>query len=224
MATVQSIIDRVTYITGDSDRVRWSLREIVTWMNEAAGLLAEMPGGRVSAQYVTLTLAEGSRQSLAVIDPTKRWVRLFEIVCNAPSGKPTGATVRQISRPALDVVSSKWRSQAPTARAVTEYALDERSALQFDVIPPVQAGVQVYALAAVKPAAFGVLDGTGSALANVDEEYPLADGMDVPTVDFVLYRCFMKDTNAPSSMARATAHLQAFQAAAGVEARDAAPQ
>lgn len=222
MATVQSIINRVTYITGDYDRARWSLAELVTWLNEAAALIAEAPGSRASSQYLVLTLGEGSRQDLREIDNSKRWIRLLELVCNAPDGSPTGRTIRQIARPALDAVQPTWRGRPAVARTVEEYALDERNAFMFDVVPPVADGVQVYALAAVKPGEFGALNGQNTALADASEKFPLADGLDTPAVDYVLYRCFSKDANAPSYAARAAGHSQAFQAATGLEIRDTA--
>ena len=223
MATVQSIIDRVTHITKDYDHVRWTLAELSLWLNEAAGMIAEI-NPRASSQYVTLSLAAGSRQNLTLIDSSKRWIRLIELVCNVNDDAPTGKTIRLISRPALDTAFRSWRGRAPTAREVEEYAQDERERLTFDVVPPVLAGTKVYALAAVKPAACMVLNGDGTALADQNEVFPLADGYDTPAVDFVLFRCFSKDANDPTDSARAGAHLQAFQLAVGVENQDAAPQ
>lgn len=221
MATIQSIIDRVTDITGDSGRVRWTLAEISRWLNEAAQLLAEA-SPRVSAQYRTLTLAAGSRQDLRTIDPTTSWVRLLELTSNVTSTGALGATIRMVSRPSLDAATPSWRSGPATALSVVEFALDEREPNTFDVNPPVRDGVRVLALAAVKPPACMALTSDGTALADPDEEFPMPPGLDTAAVDYVLYRCFLKNTNAPAYQARASAHLQAFQAVAGVEARDTA--
>lgn len=220
MATIQSIIDRVTDVTKDRDHVRWTLPELARWLNTAQDTIASLTP-RASAQYRVLPLAAGSRQDLRTIAPSVRWVRLYDLVCNTRSGQPTGATIRQVARPALDFSVRNWRGVAPTATAVKEFALDERDAFAFDVYPPVQAGTSVYAFAAVKPAPCMVLTPTGDALADPNEEFPLPDGYDIPAVDYVLFRCFSKDVNDQSYASRATAHLQAFQLAVNAEANDA---
>ena len=226
MATVQSIIDRVTHVTKDYDRVRWTLAEIALWLNDAQDQIASLHP-RAASQYVTLTLVKGSRQDLRVIDPSTRWIRLFELTCNMREedgvDEPTGSTIRQVSRPALDFAFRRWRTKGATSLEVKEFSMDEREPFTFDVNPPVQAGVKVYALAAAKPAPCMVLNGNGTALADPNEQFGLADGYDIPAADYVLFRCFNKDANDPTYSSRAATHLQAFQLAMGVETRDASP-
>lgn len=227
MATVQSVIDRVLHITKDYDYVRWTMAELAGWLNDAVGQIATLHP-RAAAKYVPLTLQEGSRQDLRTIDPSVRWIRLFELVCNmqptTPGGTtyaPTGPTARMVLRSVLDQAFRTWRAKAATATAIEEYALDERQPYVFDVMPPVAAGTRVYALAAVKPAPCAALNQTGTALAVADEAFPLDDGYDIPAVDYVLFRAFSKDANDPTYAARAGNHLQAFQLAMGVEVKDA---
>lgn len=81
MATIQSIIDRVTDVTKDYDHVRWTLPEIARWLNDAAGQIATIHP-RAASRYVTLTLAAGARQDLREIDPPRKWIRLHELTCN----------------------------------------------------------------------------------------------------------------------------------------------
>lgn len=228
MATIQSIIDRITYITKDPDHVRWTLPEIALWLNNAKDQIASIHP-RSSAEYVTLTLGEGHRQDLRVIDPTKRWIRLFEILANVEEHKdgpdtPTGPTIRMISRQALDWAFRNWRASRSLATSVQEYALDERSPFTFDVVPAVQAGTKVYALASAYPPPCMILNSSGTALVDANEKFPLADGYDIPAVDYVLFRLFSKDANDPANAQRAATHLQAFQLAMRVEIIDAAPQ
>lgn len=222
MATVQSIIDRITDVTRDVDHVRFTLPEIARWLNNAMDQIASLHP-RAASQYVTLTLAAGARQDLRTIAPTTRWVRLYELVCNVPADTPVGATIRQVSRPALDFAFRTWRSTSP-ATAVKEFTMDEREPFTFDVYPPVSAGTKVYALAAIKPPPCMALAISGEALLDPDEEFPLADGYDIPAVDYVLFRLFSKDANDQSYAARAGGHLQAFQLAMGVETKDASVQ
>lgn len=220
MATVQSIFDRITFVTKDVDRVRWTLGELSLWLNDAAHQIASLHP-RAAADFHELTLAAGSRQDLRRIDPDKKWLRMYEIDCTMVDGHPIGRVARQIPRPALDRAFPKWRSQLPIATFVTEYALDERSPFTFDVNPPVAEGVAVYALAAVSPPPCAILNEAGTDLANPNEQFPLSPGYDIPAVDYVLFRAFSKDANDPSYVARSNTHLQAFQLAMGVETKDA---
>lgn len=218
MATVQSIIDRVTLITKDSDHVRWTVGELVQWVNDAQDQIASLHP-RAATHYVTLTLAEGSRQDLRTLHPDTRWLRLFELVVNmklVPDTEDeyaaTGPTIRAIPRRSLDTAFRAWRGASPVATEVKEFAIDERDPYTFDVVPPVAAGTRVLAMAATKPDPV-----------TKDDDFGLPDGYEIPAVDYVLYRCFSKDANDPTYMSRAQAHLQTFQLAMGVENLDAAP-
>lgn len=221
-AKTQDVIDAITDVTKDVDHVRWPLAEISSWMNQGAGIIAKT-NPRAAAQYLTLTLGAGARQDLRTIDATKAWIRLHELVCNMNGTDPTGDTIRQVARSALDSVFKSWRKTA-SGSAVKEYTVDEREPFTFDVYPPVSAGTKVYALASVQPVKFCVLNADGSALQTATETIPLADGYEVPLMDYTLFRMFSKDANDPNYVARAAAHLQVFQAAMGVETKDAKPQ
>lgn len=221
-ATIQSIIDRIVAVTQDHGYVRWPLPELIRWLNDAQGQIAQLHP-RAAADYKVLKLAEGSRQDLRRIDPTKNWVRIFEIVCTMVDGEPTGIPCRQVYRQTLDTSNPRWRSRAATALAPEEFALDERNPYVFDVNPPVADGVEVYALVVVKPKRIGTLNAAGTALLDPNERFGLPDGYDIAAIDYVLWRCFSKDANDPSYQQRALTHLQSFQLVVGVELTDAAP-
>lgn len=215
----QTVIDAVTDITKDIDRDRFKLTEISRWMNHAATQIATIHP-RAASQYVQLTLAAGARQDLRTIDATKSWVRLHELVCNVSGSSPTGDTIRKVARSPLDHVLRSWRSQTQ-ATTIKEYTQDEREVFTFDVYPPAAAGTKVLALASIRPAAFCVLNGGATALLDANETIPLADGFEVPLMDYTLFRLFNKDANDPTYQARAAMHLQAFQLAMGIETQDA---
>ncbi|OWT55278.1 phage adaptor protein [Candidimonas nitroreducens] len=222
--TTQSIIDRVQFITKDYSAVRWTMKEMSDWINDAQTQIAQLVPPSAS-QYMVLTLAEGARQDLRVIDPDTRWVRLMELLCNVntTSGvdKPTGATIRLVSRPILDSAFPSWRSVTPTARAVAEYAMDAGNEFVFDVNPPVVAGTKVYAQASVIPAPVAVLNSGKTALDDPNELFGLPDGYDIAAVDYVVFRAFNKNANDQTYAAQASAHLQLFQAALGGQAKAA---
>lgn len=210
MATIQDIVDRVTFITKDADKVRWTLGEIVIWTRDAIDQMATLHP-RVASQYVPVTLRDGSRQDLRVADPAKRWIRLHQVVSNVDSNNgPTGYAIRQVPTSSLYFSLNQWGAKPPST-AVREYSLDEREVHTFDVYPPVAAGTRVMVLASVKPAP----------IEDEDSVFPLPDGYDIAATDYVLFRLFSKDANDEAYMARATGHLKAFEMAMGVETRDA---
>lgn len=211
--TVESVLDRVTHITKDYDKVRFTDLEFIAWANDAQDQIASLHM-RAADRYVTLALAAGARQDLRVIDPTVRWLRLQELTCNVERGQPTGSAIRQVARPILDAAFRNWRSRTGVSTEVKEYAVDEREAFTFDVYPPAAAGTQVYALAGVKP---DRITGTTGPLS-------LADGFDIPMVDYILFRFFSKDANDPTYVSRAQGHMQLFLNGLGVETKDAKPE
>lgn len=216
----QSVLDRVVFVTGDPQYKRFKLPAISRFMNEAQSIIAER-APRSAATYRVLTLAAGARQDLRVIDSATSWIRLHEIVCNASgAGAPTGKTMRRIDRAAMDNAFASWRG-APNASEADEYSLDERDAFTFDVFPPVTAGAKVYALASVRPEPVCVLNTGGTALADPAEVITLADGYDIPVVDWVLFRLFSRDSSDAGYAGRAQGHFQAAQAALGVTLADA---
>jgi hypothetical protein len=216
----QTVLDSITDITKDVDHVRWPLTEIARWLNQAQSQIASLHP-RAAADYYTLELVAGARQDLRTIDADVSWVRLHDLVCNVSGSDPTGATIRRVSRPALDFAFRTWRAKAATATAVKEFSMDERSPFVFDVWPPVVAGTKVLGLASVRPGEVCVLNSGGTALANVNETIGLADGFEVPMIDYALFRMFSKDANDPNYAQRAGMHLQAFNFAMGVETKDA---
>lgn len=217
----QSIIDRVTYILRDDDHVRWTWPELSLWINDARNRVAELHP-RVVADHRIITLQEGSRQDLRLIDPTTNWIRLYSLVCNVRDGKPTGPTIQVIDRNALDRAFSQWRGAPPTARDVQEFSLDDRDKYGFDVVPPVRAGVEVYAfVSAVPTAPIAVLNVNRDGLADSDEVTGLPPSYAIPMSDYVLYRCFTKDANDPTYASRAQTHLQAFTLEVQAEISDA---
>lgn len=210
MATVQDIVDRVTLITKDADAVRFTLGEIVLWTRDAIDQIATMHP-RVASEYLPVNLRAGSRQDLRLIDPSRRWVRLHQVVSNIDqNGAPAGVPIRQVAGSSLYFSLSKW-SNKPPATQVREYSVDEREVHTFDVYPPVAVGTRVLVLASVKPAP----------IEDEDSVFPLPDGYDIPATDYVLFRLFSKDAQDQSYSARATAHMQAFNLAMGIETKDA---
>ena len=213
----QSVIDRIVFILRDGGQKRAKLTDISRFMNEAQAVLATS-AHRAAAKDVTLVLKAGSRQDLRLIDAGKEWVRLNRLACNFVGDDPTGAAIRLVSREALDNAVADWRA-SPPASTVYEYAVVEDEACMFDVFPPAVDGTKVLAVATAVPPPICVLNTAGTALANSDEVIQLAQGFDIPLVDYTLFRLFSMDSNDPAYEKRAQQHLSLAQMAAGISAK-----
>ncbi len=216
-AKTQSVIDRVVFILRDGGHKRAKLTDISRAMNEGVAVLATS-ARRAAARDMTLTLKAGSRQDLRLIDTGKEWIRLHRLACNFVGAEPVGAAIRLVSREALDNAVADWRA-SPPAGTVYEYSVVEDEPCMFDVFPPVIDGTKVLAVASAVPAPICVLNSGMTALADADEVIPLAQGFDVPLVDYTLFRLFSMDSNDPAYEKRAQQHLSLAQMAAGISAK-----
>ena len=203
--TNRSVFERVTHVTKDYDQIRFTELEFFLWLNDAIGQIATLAPRSVNTLYL-LELAPGAWQDLSQIDPTLSWIKLQELVCNESNGLPVGPPTRLVPRPTADAVAPTWRTHIPSL-TIKEYMLDARSPLLFEVYPPAAPGAKVFAMASVRPPAQD----------SLDDAFPLPDRYDIPAVDYVLSRFFMKDANDQSYQARSTGHLQLFMQGLGVE-------
>lgn len=219
-ALTQSVIDRAVFLYNDPQLKRVKLPAVSRWLNEGQLLLAT-GSARAASQRRPLALAPGVQQDLRTIEPTTRWLRLHKLVCNMIAGAPLGDAILQVDNMSLDAVLRGWRNAAPSV-LVYEYAIDEREPFVFNVYPPAANGAAVQILASVAPAPIAVLNGAGTALQNPSEQIGLADGFDLPLVDYLTGRLFMRDSESANSMARARMHMEAFTAATGVTVKPSA--
>lgn len=219
MASTQSVIDRVVDLANDPNQKQLRLADIARWGREAIKLIAN-GSARAAGKYSVITLAAGTRQDLRTISPTTQWIRLHEVVCNAPSGTPSGDVINRVDRTALDAAVRNWRGAA-AATTILEFSQDERDAYTFDVFPPAQAGTQVQVYASVYPADAFVLASGQTALVNPAETIPLAEGYDIAVVDYIMARYYQRNTESQTAAARAKQHADLFVAESGLLAQAA---
>ncbi|WP_238368283.1 DUF6682 family protein [Mesobacterium pallidum] len=209
--TVGDIMREAQAILNDSNSVRWTLPELLKWVNNAQlEIVQTYPTAFASVEDIDLVA--GVDQDLGA-----SYYALMEIRGNADG---TGR-VTKLERHILDSQIGAWRDPAvlPRTAGVVHYVHDPKiSRKSFMVCPGNDGTGSVTALVAVAPTIIAApanplsIDSYDALTIAIGDEYH-------PVIlDYVLYRAFQKDANMPNSSQRAAQHLGQFQRALGVEA------
>lgn len=208
----KSILIRAAEMLHDAEFVRWTIPEMVQWLNDGQREIITHRPDALSAS-ATVTLAAGSRQSLDAMALTPRPLKLLQCIRNvAPTSKKRA--LRLVQRHVLDALAPGWSAMTGVVDVV-HYMFDEREPRAFYVYPPATTVAQIEILYSAYP---------------VDIAAPLADGIDavlgdvgLPDIfanallDYVLYRAHSKDAEYAANGGMAAAHYSAFANAIGIE-------
>ena len=196
--TALELLEQVSRELQDAERVRWPLAELAAYVD--AGQLHILTKAPYAACVErTLTLAEGSRQSVPA-----DCLGMLEALCNA-EGKQRAIT--QVSRADMDAANPRWE-RTSAGREVVHVIQDARTPMLFQVWPPAREGARIRVLLALRPVSVGA-DATGAL--TLREEFHEA------LRHYVLYRAWSKDAEFASNAQLATVHLQACFEALGVQ-------
>ncbi len=206
MATsAQSIIRRVVDIAQDVASVRWTVQELVRWLNDGQREIAIQRPDLVAAPTV-ITLVSGTRQTL----PATAF-KLIDIVNNVSNKR----AVRQIEREPLDEINPDWHNSTESA-VISQYMYDIRTPREFYVYPPAQAGAALNTTCAIYPVDIAE-PSSGSDYTAVSGNISIIDLVAAALVDYILYRAYAKDSEYAGNIERAAAHYTAFANLLGVE-------
>lgn len=195
MATAQNIIDRVNFVIQDTTNIRWTTAELFAWITEAQN---EIVKRRPSANVVNgnISLIAGTKQSL----PAAGLV-LLDVTRNMGAGGTTpGNAVRLVDRRIMDEQTPSWHSSTPNA-VIKHVMFDARDPRTFYVYPP--ASIPTY-LECVYSTSVTPVGAVGDTLT-------LSDIYLAPIVDWVLHRCYSKDTEYAGNTDKAIAYRSSFE-------------
>lgn len=157
----------------------------------------------VNTETKVLTAVAGTRQTIAAAD-----LRLIDVRCNLSAAD---AELSDVIRMEKKNLPRNWRSMTQVDE-IEGYLFDDRDPKVFECFPPIKVGKKLRVVTSVPFEAYGTIDSS--------TESKLPQTYDVHKVEWALYRCMSRD-NSPL-YARATNHLQTFQAMMGVKVtRDA---
>lgn len=190
---VATLVHRAGLLLQDEEHIRWTVKEMIEWINEGVGALIRMKPA-AGARRAVLGLSPGARQRVDGSD-----IQLIDVVCNIGGDDVTpGRAVRRVERYQLDSADPNWQAM-PRSTTIRHYAYDDRMPTVFYVYPPAAVGAKVEILRAVLPEDVNAIGD------NVGLSIEYADAM----LNYLMFRCVSKDSEYAQA-AMATGYYQAF--------------
>lgn len=202
----QSIIQRVVTVLNDETSVRWTIPELIRYFNDGQRDIAASRPDSMSTRIMH-TLVAGYKQSLPA-----NGTKLIDINAN---GTGNNGAVTLVPSAILDSQMRNWRNIPGTAE-ILHYTYDPREAKSFEVYPPALAtailDLEYSALPddVTEPAA-------GTTYVDVTGTFAMSDLFANAQQNYILYRCYSKDTEYTANPQRAIAFQQAYANDLGVE-------
>lgn len=194
--TVQNIIDRVQFITADSDTSlrRWSDTELMLWASDGQRVMSTLKPD-ICSRISVIELVAGTRQSL----PTDG-ITLISVIRNmGRSGETPGRAIRLSKREIMDAQNPDWHSE-PKTLEVRNYIYDPMDQNNFYVYPPSNGQGSVEVHHNFSPA---VITTTADVL-SIPDNYVTA------LLDYVLWRAYSKDSDFAAGAQVANSYLNSF--------------
>ncbi|MBN8294551.1 hypothetical protein JI664_21440 [Rhodobacter sp. NTK016B] len=206
--TAQDVLQRVQTILSDGGAIRWPLKELLGWLNDATREIAILKPD-ATAEIINVAMVQGTKQALP-----ETHHQLLRVTRNVASGRAISPVVRSV----IDQMYPLWHdtNALPFGSDVVYLINEPEMQGNFYVVPGNDATGEIEVVASRVPAKIDVPAGellieSYTAAVPVDDIYMNA------CTDFVLYRAFSKDMNTPGAANRAQAHFQQFQAALGIK-------
>ena len=174
---VDDIFRRVSTVLQDADKVRWNDDELMDWLNDAQKeIVLQRPDAHVVNEEFAC-VADSSKQEIPV-----QGLSLIDVVRNV-GGSDEPVTL--IARDTLDTTVSTWHKSDPTTD-IENYVHDVRYPKVFYLYPRPATGAKIEIVYSTPPAK--IVDPDGNI--GLDDVYQNA------IIDYMLYRCYAKETDA----------------------------
>lgn len=216
MATITGtyIVERVRTILQDNNPagggIRWKDSELLQWINDAQ---REITVAKPSANAVTeaIPLVAGTLQTIP-----DNGVSLIKVTRNmGATGTTPGRALYVSDMEAMINENPNWHDPSDpiySAANLAEQSLyfyDDNDPRRFYVFPPSDGTNQLEITYSAAPADLSVLTGT----INIPDIYANQ------IIDYVLFRCYMKDARNDSTGNKANNHYQLFRESLGLRAQ-----
>lgn len=205
--TGANIISRVQDTLQDTTSVRWPEAELLRYINDAQREIVNFRP-EASSTHANVQLATGTEQSI----PTAG-MRLIKVVrgVNGTSASATGLrAIRIVDVDILNTQEPDWHNPSVGGDAAhgavpKHYIFDEDDPRKYYVYPGVAGTAYIEIVYSAAP----------SDLGNTSATIALDDTFGNAIIDFVLYRCYMKDAEYAGNNQRAAQHYQLFTGSIG---------
>ena len=200
-----SIIQRAQQLLLDTLGVRWDSSELLGWVNDGLRELALYKPNE-SIRRDAVPLAAGTYQRVAA-DATQ----IMLVGCNLKSAAPrvAGRAASRVAREVLDAMHPLWQDSGafPFVKEAKHFCADDVDPGAFYVFPGNDGSGLLEVIVAVPPAV----------LTDASQPIGVRDVYANAILDYVLYRAFSKDSEAPSAAERAGGHYAMFSSAIGIK-------
>lgn len=202
---VSTIISRAGNMLLDDSHVRWGVAEMIRWINEAMGAIAHLRPDAF-AHTGCMQLVDGTYQSLP-----NGSMMLLDVVRNlADDGITPGRAIRITDRKSLDDANPDWH-MLPKSGVIRHFMVDPRTPKVFYTYPPAIDGTKVEVKHVVLP----------GEVTDVSDALPIGLEYIGPVVNYVCYRCNLKDSEFANAQVGALFY-QAFKSSLGLSDATAA--
>lgn len=187
---VSDIFRKVSTILQDSTNVRWTQQEMLDWLNDAQHeIVLQRPDANVVNQDFTCT-ADSSKQQIP-----DAGMRLIDVIRNVGgSNEP----ITLIARETMDTTVPGWHSSTSTDD-IENYIYDDRYPKYFYLYPRPATGAVIEIAFSTAPDKIEVNDfNDNTEVIGLDDIYQNA------IIDYILYRCYAKETDAQNMNLSAT--------------------
>jgi len=211
--TAQSIIQRATDLLQDQTSVRWPVRELIRWFNDAQRAVVKVRPDAMNTT-ATVTLAAGTRQDLGNMSLTPPPVKLIDAARNM-AGTSTKQAITLVDRKLFDTGTPNWHNETPSVNVV-HYMFDPRDPKTFHVYPPATTAAQLEVMYSAYPTDIAdVADGVTYTAVTGNLSLPDIYADDV--LNLIMFRAFSKDSEGANDPSKAAAYLQMVTASLGAE-------
>jgi len=202
--TGANLISRIQDSLQDTTGVRWTEAELLRYINDAQREVVNFKP-QASADHSNVQLVTGTEQSIPDVA-----LSLIKVVRNmsATGGSATGKkSIRLVDEDILNSIEPDWHDPTVTGDAahgsvIKHYVFDPDDPRKFYVYPGVKDGENAY-VELITSRSPTDLSATSSTI-YIDDIYGNA------LVDYVLFRCYMKDSEFAGNAQRASQHYQLF--------------
>ena len=206
--TVANLISRIQDILQDTTSIRWPEAELLRYINDAQREVCNLRP-ESTATTANMALVVGTKQSLP-----SGGLRLIKVTRNMSSaaGSATGKrAVRLVDADILNTQEPNWHDptvsgDAAHATTVKHYIFDEDDPRSFYVYPGASTTSTFLEI---------VYSGAPTDLANTSATISVDDIFANAIIDYVLFRCYLKDAEYAGNQQRAGTHFQLFSSSLG---------
>lgn len=213
--TAKEVLHRARITLNDANSVRWTLVELLLYLNDALREVAIYKPDAVS-KTVEIALAEGTYQ----VHGHLHLIRVIRNITSAEGATPRigGRAITPTERPILDATMPGWQDPnvLPFSATVDHVVQDVMDKDVFYVVPGNTGAGLIEAIVADIPDEIAEPENPLS-IDSYTAEIQIGPIYRAALVDYVLYRAFSKDGFDPANANRALAHYNQFASALGIK-------